>query len=234
VRVLAKRGPELRGRHYHTTRLAFSRNITNARASSERLQKRFRKLYRSRCTPSIRHTDSRSLFGLQPVLWRSFRIPVGAITAHNMATLSTALRLNTISPTLQFLLPSLSFTRSALAQSSSDTLRSNEISLPLFPTLSITFPAIHWNIPQFLPGLWDSVLRAVPKKKTSYMKKRSRQMAGKGLKDVTSLNRCPACGNVKRAHLLCPTCVKSMASSICQTSTVVAAELIMLTQLCRN
>jgi ribosomal protein L32 len=56
--------------------------------------------------------------------------------------------------------------------------------------------------------LWDSVLRAVPKKKTSYMKKRSRFMAGKGLKDVTALNKCSACGHVKRAHILCPYCVK--------------------------
>jgi ribosomal protein L32 len=30
------------------------------------------------------------------------------------------------------------------------------------------------------------------------------------LKDVTSLNKCSACGNVKRAHLLCPYCVRGM------------------------
>jgi ribosomal protein L32 len=40
------------------------------------------------------------------------------------------------------------------------------------------------------------------------MKKRHRQMAGKGLKDVTALNICSGCGHVKRAHLLCPYCVK--------------------------
>ena len=39
------------------------------------------------------------------------------------------------------------------------------------------------------------------------MKKRHRQYAGKALKDVTALNKCSACGNVKRAHLLCPYCV---------------------------
>ena len=33
-------------------------------------------------------------------------------------------------------------------------------------------------------------------------------MAGKGLKEVTALNKCSACGHVKRAHLLCPYCVK--------------------------
>ena len=68
---------------------------------------------------------------------------------------------------------------------------------------------IHFTlrIPSILSGLWESILRAVPKKKTSHRKKRQRFMAGKALKDVTSLNKCSACGNVKRAHLLCPYCV---------------------------
>lgn len=65
-----------------------------------------------------------------------------------------------------------------------------------------------WNIPSLLSDLWDSVLRAVPKKKTSHMKKRHRQMAGKALKDVKALNRCPGCGQIKRAHVLCSHCVK--------------------------
>lgn len=38
-------------------------------------------------------------------------------------------------------------------------------------------------------------------------------MAGKGLKDVTELNKCSACGHVKRAHLLCPYCVKGKLKS---------------------
>lgn len=62
-------------------------------------------------------------------------------------------------------------------------------------------------IPSILEGLWEGILRAVPKKKTSHRKKRQRFMAGKALKDVTALNRCSACGAVKRTHLLCPTCV---------------------------
>ena len=41
-------------------------------------------------------------------------------------------------------------------------------------------------------------------------KKRHRQMAGKGLKDVTALNKCSACGQLKRAHVLCPYCVQSI------------------------
>lgn len=74
---------------------------------------------------------------------------------------------------------------------------------------SLALPAaVQLNIPSLLSGIWESILRAVPKKKTSHMKKRSRFMAGKALKDVTSLNKCSACGNVKRAHLLCPYCVK--------------------------
>lgn len=68
------------------------------------------------------------------------------------------------------------------------------------------------EIPSFLAGLWESVLRAVPKKKTSHMKKRHRQMAGKALKDVKSLSKCPGCGEPKRSHVLCPTCVKGIAS----------------------
>lgn len=39
------------------------------------------------------------------------------------------------------------------------------------------------------------------------MKKRHRQMAGKGLKDVTNLNKCPACGKTKKMHTLCPHCI---------------------------
>ena len=35
-------------------------------------------------------------------------------------------------------------------------------------------------------------------------------MAGKALKDVQSLNKCPGCGQIKRAHLLCPHWVRGM------------------------
>ena len=83
------------------------------------------------------------------------------------------------------------------------------LSKPCLPQISIAIPApVHLNIPSLLSDLWDSILRAVPKKKTSHRKKRQRFMAGKALKDVTNLNKCSACGNVKRAHLLCPYCVR--------------------------
>ena len=76
------------------------------------------------------------------------------------------------------------------------------LQLPLTLPISVTL-----TVPSILFGLWESILRAVPKKKTSHRKKRQRFMAGNALKDVTSLNKCSACGNVKRAHLLCPYCV---------------------------
>ena len=82
--------------------------------------------------------------------------------------------------------------------------------------------ATPFGSPLTLAGLWESILRAVPKKKTSHSKKRSRFLAGKALKDVTALNKCSACGNIKRAHLLCPFCVEGQRSrcfSIVQTRT---------------
>ena len=82
-----------------------------------------------------------------------------------------------------------------------------QLAQPLFG-LPLAVPiSINLNVPPILSGLWESILRAVPKKKTSHRKKRQRFMAGKGLKDVTALNKCSACGKVKRAHLLCPYCV---------------------------
>ena len=65
------------------------------------------------------------------------------------------------------------------------------------------------SIPSLLEGVWESILRAVPKKKTTHSKKRHRQMAGKALKDVTALCKCPGCGQTKRMHYLCPNCTTS-------------------------
>jgi ribosomal protein L32 len=72
---------------------------------------------------------------------------------------------------------------------------------------SITIPAITINIPGLVSDIWEGILRAVPKKKTSHMKKRHRQLAGKALKDVKAINICPGCGKPKKAHTLCPYCV---------------------------
>ncbi|APA12187.1 hypothetical protein sscle_09g069570 [Sclerotinia sclerotiorum 1980 UF-70] len=111
----------------------------------------------------------------------------------------------TTSSILSSFLPRLAPTTATFATRST-TLYSRQLSHPLLPVLTIP-SAIHLNIPGFLEGLWEGILKAVPKKKTSHMKKRHRQMAGKGLQDVTNLNRCSACGHIKRAHLLCPYCV---------------------------
>lgn len=76
------------------------------------------------------------------------------------------------------------------------------------PLLSaIALPSISIQVPGFLADIWQGILRAVPKKKTSHMKKRHRQLAGKALKDVKSINTCPGCGRPKKAHHLCPYCV---------------------------
>jgi large subunit ribosomal protein L32 len=81
------------------------------------------------------------------------------------------------------------------------------------PFAALAIPSL--SLPSFpsLAEIWDGILKAVPKKKTSYRKKRQRFMAGKGLKDVTALNRCSACGRVKRLHILCPYCVDGACTS---------------------
>ena len=114
---------------------------------------------------------------------------------------------------LRLLSPPLLAPLTTASQATMSPLRTQTASLfghVLPPTLqlSITIPMVaRFDVPSILAGLWESILRAVPKKKTSHRKKRQRFMAGKALKDVTALNKCSACGNVKRAHLLCPFCV---------------------------
>ncbi|KAI5809596.1 hypothetical protein DFH27DRAFT_521267 [Peziza echinospora] len=90
--------------------------------------------------------------------------------------------------------------------------------LGIYATLrsAFTLPAIAIpasfiiNIPSLLPGIFESILRAVPKKKPTYSKRRMRQLAGKALPTLQNLNNCPACGRVKRAHTLCEHCVESI------------------------
>ncbi|KAF2732430.1 hypothetical protein EJ04DRAFT_513895 [Polyplosphaeria fusca] len=89
------------------------------------------------------------------------------------------------------------------------------LSLPLLQRLSLPFaslaiPALSLPSIPSLSEIWDGVLKAVPKKKTSYRKKRQRFMAGKSLEDITSLNRCSGCGRMKRSHMLCPYCVHTI------------------------
>ncbi|KAJ9607696.1 Ski complex subunit Rec14 [Cladophialophora chaetospira] len=78
---------------------------------------------------------------------------------------------------------------------------------------SIALPAITISIPSLVSDIWEGILRAVPKKKTSHSKKRHRQLAGKALKDVKAVNQCPGCGRPKKAHTLCPYCVAEIYES---------------------
>ncbi|KAI0392732.1 hypothetical protein F5Y17DRAFT_435310 [Xylariaceae sp. FL0594] len=94
--------------------------------------------------------------------------------------------------------------------------QSRQFPIPSIPALAIAIPAAISSIPSLLGDIWDGILRAVPKKKTSHMKKRHRQMAGKALKDVTNLNKCPACGNTKKMHTLCPTCTSRISGVLGQ------------------
>ncbi|KAK6517266.1 hypothetical protein TWF281_003926 [Arthrobotrys megalospora] len=77
----------------------------------------------------------------------------------------------------------------------------------LAPTFTI---GLRINIPPAVSDLWESILKAVPKKKQSHSRKRMRQLAGKALQDVVALNECPGCGSLKRSHHLCPTCVNEI------------------------
>ncbi|KAL5593999.1 hypothetical protein BROUX41_001052 [Berkeleyomyces rouxiae] len=82
-----------------------------------------------------------------------------------------------------------------------------KMTMPFLPSISVPLPGISIRLPS-LQDIWEGVLKAVPKKKTSHMKKRHRQMAGKALEDVNALCTCPGCGNTKRMHRLCPHCMK--------------------------
>ncbi|KAM3514367.1 hypothetical protein MY11210_002042 [Beauveria gryllotalpidicola] len=80
----------------------------------------------------------------------------------------------------------------------------------LLPTLGIALPGISITIPTLLDDIWEGILRAVPKNKVSHSRKRMRQLANKGLKDVNSLCQCPGCGAPKRMHRLCQNCLEEM------------------------
>ena len=86
----------------------------------------------------------------------------------------------------------------------------SSISIPtLPPPLGFSIPAITTLIP-IVTGIWDAILRAVPKKKTTHSRKRKRQLVGKGLEDKTNLTRCEACGDWKLLHTLCGSCARSI------------------------
>lgn len=76
---------------------------------------------------------------------------------------------------------------------------------------SIPLPGLSVGISINWPWSWSGLLQAAPKKRTSHQKKRQRQLAGNNQqKPLRGLNRCPACGHVKRAHTLCMHCVQEI------------------------
>jgi large subunit ribosomal protein L32 len=79
----------------------------------------------------------------------------------------------------------------------------------LLPDSKFILPSITSIIP-IITGIWEAILRAVPKKKTTHSQKRKRQLVGKALQDKKNLTRCEACGDWKLLHTLCASCVKSI------------------------
>ena len=79
-------------------------------------------------------------------------------------------------------------------------------------SVNLALPAAAISITSLLSDIWEGILKAVPKKKTSHSKRRSRFLAGKALKDVKSVVKCPGCGKPKKSHTLCPYCVSGMVA----------------------
>ena len=137
---------------------------------------------------------------------RETRHHLGYTTARAMALAAPSQQLRAAAPSLLsrlFSVPASPTSRFSLVSARQPSIPSFLLAAPV--SIQLNLP----SIPSLLEDIWESVLRAVPKKKTSHMKKRHRQMAGKALKDVTSLCKCPACGQTKKMHYLCPHCTAS-------------------------
>lgn len=87
------------------------------------------------------------------------------------------------------------------------TIRIAAVALPVLGT---TFS----NVGSWISSIWDTVLKAVPKKKQSYARKRTRQLANKGLKDIPNVVPCSSCGRPKRPHMLCRNCMACMINDL--------------------
>ncbi len=124
-----------------------------------------------------------------------------------MASLQTSIFSQWRSALPRFILPRL-FLRTRPRSSALQLLPSLALASSPMAILSL----LPLRIPSLLGNIWESILRAVPKKKQTHSRTRKRQLTGKALKDVSELVRCPACGNVKRAHILCLHCVKGRVS----------------------
>jgi len=82
------------------------------------------------------------------------------------------------------------------------------VGLPLHGALDAEDTALEPESPA-PSSLWDTLLRmAVPKKKTSHMKKRQRS-AHKGVELARNIAKCHICGGPRLMHHLCPSCFKA-------------------------
>ncbi|POR38355.1 GTP-binding protein beta subunit-like protein, partial [Tolypocladium paradoxum] len=140
---------------------------------------------------------------------------------HRAVQLAQAVTMAAITASLappRFLSPTI------LSTSRWATLYTPLFSPRLLPSLWIAVPGVSLKLPT-LDDIWESVLRAVPKNKVSHSRKRHRQMAGKALKDVNNLCKCPGCGETKRTHRLCQRCLEAHITDIFSLATTPRAVL---------
>ncbi|KAJ9059971.1 hypothetical protein DSO57_1035933 [Entomophthora muscae] len=80
-------------------------------------------------------------------------------------------------------------------------------------TYGLTWGNIGGKLDGWLNDLKECILRAVPKKKTTYGKKR-RRAAGKSLKNLNNIGNCQSCGQSKLMHHLCQNCYREFRNRI--------------------
>jgi ribosomal protein L32 len=88
-------------------------------------------------------------------------------------------------------------------------VRNYTLAAPLTWTDHLTSIRFNINYWEQLRNLWESILRAVPKKKTSHSKKRMRA-ANKGLKNREDIVPCPGCGRQKLMAHVCRHCLRDI------------------------
>ncbi|KAL3893985.1 MAG: hypothetical protein SGCHY_005530 [Lobulomycetales sp.] len=77
--------------------------------------------------------------------------------------------------------------------------------------LSLGIARLPLTLQGILHELWDGLLWAAPKKRTTHSKKRKR-MAGKWPKPLLNLRPCPFCGSTQLMGHACRECLKKLTS----------------------
>ncbi|CDR45697.1 CYFA0S19e01948g1_1 [Cyberlindnera fabianii] len=93
-------------------------------------------------------------------------------------------------------------------------------STPSTPSTRVLSPELQQRLQDYLDNrsveesffIDNGLLKAVPKKKVSHQRKRTKQLKStlKQLPILHHLNRCPSCGHTKRANTLCMHCVSQI------------------------